>query len=400
MTITRYSRDGDIPMDMDEVARWAQGRPSSPPFSPEARTACAEVSRRLFADPLAARRPDLAALAYWLRPASVEAMAHAFKSGLPAGGMAVPRGIALLFPPANVDTVMAYGWALALLAGNAAIIRVSDRLGESGRHVLSLLQEVARERALFLRTPRDETVIAALSALADLRVMWGGDTSVAALRAVPAPPRCRDVLFPDRRSLAALSLGAYAAADEAERERVADGFAIDTLTFGQMACSSPRLLAWVGDGDAKAAEADFFPRVVAAIRRRGLEVPLGHTLLRRTVAAGAALDGGATVWREVEGTLSLLEWNDPARQPQDWPGGGLFLLTRVASLADLAPACDRRTQTLAVHGFDRAAIAALVTAAGSDAPDRVVPFGHALAFAHLWDGMDLLREFTRLVHIL
>jgi len=28
--------------------------------------------------------------------------------------------------------------------------------------------------------------------------------------------------------------------------------------------------------------------------------------------------------------------------------------------------------------------------------DRVVPFGQALSFASVWDGYDLLTEFTRL----
>lgn len=399
MAITRYTRDGECPMEMAAVAAWVQDRPPITPFSPQARATCAEVSRRLFADPLAARRPDLAALAYWLRPASIEAMAQSFLADLPTDCLAVPRGVALLFPPANVDTVVAYGWALSLLAGNASILRVSDRLGDSGRRVLALLLETAESHSLFLRTPHDDAVTAALSALTDLRVMWGGDASVAALRAIPVPPRSRDVLFPDRRSLAALSLAAYAAADGAERDRLADAFTVDTMTFGQLACSSPRLLAWIGTGDADAATADFFPRVGAAIDRRGMQVPLGQVLACRTQAAGATLDGRATGWRNLAGTLTLLNWADPAVTPEDWVGGGLFLLTRVNRLEDLARACDRRTQTLAAHGFTHHDIAALVTAAGSRAPDRIVPFGRALAFDRVWDGMDLLREFTRMVHV-
>jgi len=405
MTITRLTRDGEQSLDPQAIAAWAASRTGTAPFATASRAACTELSRRLFADPLAARRPDLAALAYWLRPASVEAMEHSFRAELPAGCLAVPRGVVLQFPPANVDTVMVYGWALALLAGNFSVVRVSERMGDWGRHLLNVLFAVLEaeglgENSLFLHTPRDEGVIAALSAQADVRVMWGGDASVAALRAIPAPPRCRDVLFPDRRSLAALPLAAYAVADESKRDALADSFATAAMTFGQMACSSPRLLAWVGKGDAEAATADFFPRVVAAIQRRGLDAPLHQALRRRTVAAGATLDGRAARWRELSGGVSLLDWGDLSHTVENWPGGGLFLLAHMDQLADLARYCDGTTQTLAVEGFDRADIAALIEAAGSRAPDRVVPFGQALAFDRLWDGMDLLREFTRLSFVL
>jgi hypothetical protein len=50
-------------------------------------------------------------------------------------------------------------------------------------------------------------------------------------------------------------------------------------------------------------------------------------------------------------------------------------------------------------GFTAEALRAFVEAAGGRGIDRIVPFGQALRFASTWDGMDLTREFTRLVTV-
>lgn len=403
MEIHRLTAHGEHPIDLNQLETWRAARRPTTPFSEPAMALCGALSRALFADPEAKARPDLIALAYWLRPGPLAGMARAFTAGLPPDCLAVPRGVALHFPPTNVDTVMAYTWALSTLAGNRSLIRVSERLGESGRRLLALMigaleTSPLADHTLFLRYGRDDAVTAALSALADLRVMWGGDASVARLRAIPAPPRCRDTLFPDRRSLAALSLATWQAADSPERERLVEAFLVDALTFDQMACSSPRLLAWVGAGDAVAASADFFARLSAAAERRDISIPVGQALAKRALAAGAALDGHATRWRDFGPVATVLDWPDPTTELEGWSGGGLFLQTTVARLADLAAVCDARTQTLTAHGFAPEEVAALVASAAERAPDRVVPFGRALAFASVWDGLDLLREFTRLVH--
>lgn len=398
MSLIRLTLQGEQPVQMDWLRQWRASGASLTPFSPQAVEACAALSRALFADSMAKTRPDLVALAYWLRQASVKTMTDTFAATVPNRCKVVPRGICLHFPPTNVDTVMAYTWALSLLAGDRSLIRVSGRQGPSGQRLLDLMMPVA-ENALFLRTPHDDAVTAELCSLADVRVVWGGDRTTGHLRAIPAPPRCRDVLFPDRRSLAAMALTAYDAAGAAERDRLADAFALDTLTFDQMACSSPRLLAWVGQGDAAATSRDFFTRVAQAAHRRGMEIPLGQVLAKRTIAAGSVLDGAATGWFDLGSEITVLDWCDPADEPAEWTGGGLFLAVHVTRLADLATACDARTQTLAVHGFPETHIAELVAEAAERCPDRIVPFGHALAFGHVWDGLDLLREFTRLVHV-
>jgi len=376
------------------------------PFAAEVEDLCARLSQRLFAHPQARLDPGLAAFAFWLRPARLAGMRRDFFGGCPAACLPVPRGVVLHFPPANVDSLFGYGWALALLAGNRSIIRVPERLGAMGRLLLALIGESLADSSpelaassLFLSHARDDRLTAELSARADVRVLWGGDASAAWLRGIAARPRGRDVIFPDRQSLAALSLPAYAAADEAARAALAGGLFNDALLFDQMACSSPLLLAWVGEGDATAARDDFWGRLQAEAARRGYLPPLAQQMAKRTQAAGWALDGETLDVRQWGPAVTVVSWPDASKPAGAHVGGGIFLETRLAALADLIPACSARTQTLTVFGFADDALRAFAVAAGAQAPDRIVPIGQALAFSSYWDGLDLLREFTRQVHL-
>ena len=78
---------------------------------------------------------------------------------------------------------------------------------------------------------------------------------------------------------------------------------------------------------------------------------------------------------------------------------GLFLEQRLEHLHELAPQLSDKEQTLAVLGFDRTDLLRLVDCLPPRAIDRIVPFGQALSFAPVWDGMDLITAFTRQISL-
>ena len=81
------------------------------------------------------------------------------------------------------------------------------------------------------------------------------------------------------------------------------------------------------------------------------------------------------------------------------PGGGLFLETTIESLEELVPVLGRKDQTLATFGFSDDELRRLVGKLNGRAIDRVVPIGQALQFGRFWDGLDLLLEFCRQIHL-
>jgi hypothetical protein len=80
-------------------------------------------------------------------------------------------------------------------------------------------------------------------------------------------------------------------------------------------------------------------------------------------------------------------------------GGGFLFEIRFEALADLVGYLRRRDQTLTYFGFERAELQAFAAATRGQGIDRIVPVGRALNFHRYWDGMDLLAEFSRRIHI-
>lgn len=377
------------------------------PFDPEVVDLGQHLSERLLADPLTRRRPELAALAFGLRRAATAALAGRFAAGLPDGTLAVPRGLAFCVAPGNVETMFGHGWFLSLLCGNRTIVRLPSARGELAAlllgHVAGALDapRFARARAAtaLVAYGHEAEVTAALSAACDLRVVWGGDRTVAALRSVPLPPGAVEIVFPDRQSLAALAADAYLAVDAVARRELVRRFVADAYGFDQMACSSPRALVWCGAAAACAEAAGDFRRELGRQVKAGIDTAPATALSKLADAARAALDGGVRAVHRDGAGLAVIEVDTDAPLPDCAVGGGLFAELHLPRLADLATRLGRRHQTLVHFGFTRAELEDLVVRLNGRALDRLVPVGKALEFAPVWDGIDLPRAFTRLVHV-
>jgi len=365
--------------------------PAVEPFSALAVDACDELARALLRE---RAHPEVASLGFWLRRANVERLRASFLAGAQPGGITVPRGLAFHVPPANVDTMALFSLTLSLLVGNRNIVRLSPRAGGAAAATMAALRRVlAQDRFAALREGtavvsygHEPEPTAAFSAACDVRLVWGGDATVAALRSVPLGAGAKDLGFGDRFSLAAIDVEAYAIAD---RDALAAALYADAYPFDQGACASPKLLVWVGDAErAAAASDDLFSRLERLVSDRLGPLPTGAVTAKLAFAFGAAIDLPVTRVRRPSSALTVVTLATLDGFTREHPGAGLFFEACVPDVADLARHVTRRDQTICVHGVSPEPLAA----AGAD---RVVGFGHALDFDHRWDGMDLLHELTR-----
>ncbi|MEV0591993.1 acyl-CoA reductase [Nonomuraea cavernae] len=363
----------------------------------------AAFGRRLLAPDLARRHPELASLGFFLRPGELARTVD----GLRGRHLRVPRGLILHIPPANVDTVFVYSWALSALMGNRNVVRVSPRSGAVATTIVRTLQEtlagadpVVAATQRIVTYDRSDVVTSALSAACDLRVIWGGDRTVAEIRRHPLAPHARDLTFPDRSSFAVVRAAAWLEAPPDTRDAVADGFASDSYWFDQAACSSPRTVFWVGSAaDCDAARAAFTTCLARAVARRGWTVDTAMAVEKRVSTYGLAADGAAGTIGFHGNTLASVVLAAPEAAPRRWLGAGTFAHTRLGALAELARLVRRKDQTLTHFGFARAELEALAESLAGRGVDRMVPIGGALSFHRVWDGVDLPAEFTRLVTI-
>jgi hypothetical protein len=376
------------------------------PFSDEALDFCAEFSRALFKDPEGRRYPELQALAFHMRKSELVRIREDFAALARTNIVRVPRGLVFHVPPANVDTMFMYSWLVAVATGNRNIIRLSPRVSVPteviSRTYKSTLQNAGpalRQNTVVVRYGHEEAITAAISAAADVRILWGGDATVRTLRAIPLPPHATELTFPDRYSFTVVHAGRYLASAAAQRQSLAEAMFNDTFWFDQMACSSPRLVIWQGQpAEADAGSRELLCLMKACVERKGYAVHAQTRLQRFTFACGAIMDGEAAGYQDLK-EFAVLDVDRLERLSREHCGGGLLFQHRIGALEELIPFVQRRDQTMTYFGYDAPELKAFAAKLNGRGVDRIVPAGQALQFNRFWDGYDLLQELTRHVYI-
>jgi len=382
-----------------------EGAPTCSPFSPDAVDFCAELSQSLFKTEMKGR-PEVKALAYWCRPAEITRLKSSFNELASERVSLKARGTVFHVPPVNVETLFLYGWLLSILCGNRNIVRISSRSSQLTEDLCGIVNSVlasheALERVnLAIRYGHDDQMTANLSACCDLRIVWGGDGTVQALRSVPLPPYARDLCFPDRYSYSAICARSLISSSDAKKLALVHSFYNDCYWFDQMACSSPRLIAWCGTPEeCNTAGVVFFNLLADEILRRGYSadgsVHSSKLLFSSNQILNEAVDSYATYGNE----LTVLRLSSLSTFQRDHCGGGLLFSLHLPALSALTAIVERRDQTLTYFGFERQELESLAHSLNGKGIDRMVPIGEALTFNRFWDGHDLLQELTRRVWV-
>ena len=106
-------------------------------------------ARRLLRPAVARRHPELASLGFFLRRGEIGRALRRVADE--PGQLRFPRGLVFHVPPANVDTIFVYSWALSALAGNPNIVRVSPRSAGAATAVLEAMNETLTDAHAAIR---------------------------------------------------------------------------------------------------------------------------------------------------------------------------------------------------------------------------------------------------------
>ena len=203
--------------DAGALARHVAAAPSPIPFSEELLAFTSELSGVILNDRRSRPLPEVVALGYWLRPASMRALADRFAGLNSSSAVRVAIGLALHIPPANVDPIFAYSWILSLLCGNCNIVRTPSRRGPVAELLMTQIDQVLphysrlASTTAFVEYGHEDSITEALSAQAGLRVIWGGDETVRRIRACSCRRAPRRSVFGDRSSFAVIAAPCFAA---------------------------------------------------------------------------------------------------------------------------------------------------------------------------------------------
>lgn len=382
--------------DADAVERMRDVSPLAP-FSDAAVGFLDALSKELFSTGRAFS--DVITFAFWCRRGAVmkEAQKHA------DGSLRLGRGIAFHSTPSNVAVNFAFSFATGLLAGNPNVVRLPAKDYEQVRVISAAVRKVLetqpnmRPYVVFVKFGLVREFSDYFSSICASRIVWGGDMTIALMRQSPLPPRSIEVTFADRYSF--LVLNAEAVLAEKDLSRLVRGFWNDTYFTDQNACTSPRLVVWVGNDKAAAQErfwGEVGKLVAAEYKLQPVQAVQKLAALYRTAVAKDVTRVGSRdnfVYRlrvpKLDKTLMDYKYNS-----------GFFFEYDAQTLSDALSFTGVKCQTMTYFGLTKEEIRSAIQAAAPHGIDRVVPVGESMNFTLVWDGYDLIRTLSRVVNVL
>lgn len=377
------------------------------PFIPFDDLVCAflnEVSQLVMKDAEAKRFPDVITFGFFCRKANIERIKKTYEGRL-AGRLG--RGLTFHIAPSNVPINFAYTLVAGLLSGNRCVVRASSKDFEQTRLLCRIFNEVAARKE-FVGVAKIFAVVMyehsveitdALSAVSDIRIVWGGDNTIAEIRKSPLKPRAFDITFADRYSFAVFDAAFVVDRDESAMKRIAQDFYNDTYLYDQNACSSPRLIVWKGSEEkCAAAKEKFWAAVYENISNKYELAPI-LSVDKLSARYKCAIElNGAKLEDAKDNLVSRVRLSELPQNVADYAcAGGCYLEYDTEKLNDIAPIVSQKFQTLSYLGFDAADLQRLVVENGLSGIDRIVPVGKTADFGLVWDGYDLIESMSRAV---
>lgn len=375
--------------------------PVKKPFDEEIIEFLNELSRKLMGTDEAKKYPDIVSLGFWIRKASImkiKSRALCLNDNIYQVGW----GIAFHIAPSNVPVNYAYSLVMGLLTGNANIVRVPSKEFPQVAIINKAINEMLnkfiniKSYICLIRYEKNQLINDYLSSIADIRLIWGGDNSIEEIRKSPLGPRATEITFADRYSLAVIDSDKYLALEN--KEKFAQDFYNDTYLSDQNACTSPRIVIWLGK-NIEAAKEIFWQLEHAFVKKKYIYQPImGVNKLTSSYLAAVKFEQVKVENREdnyivrvkvptVDHALMKLKDNS-----------GYFFEYDCSDIMELVPLCnDVHCQTIGFFGEKKMIMPLIQT--GIKGIDRIVPIGKTMDFDFIWDGYNLTERLTRTISI-
>ena len=372
------------------------------PFAEEVIEGLDALSKALMRDPQSRLYPDVVTFAFFCRRGNLMKLREQYQSLISNVQCQIRLGRGLIFhiAPSNVPVNFAYSVVAGLLAGNTNVVRVSQKQFPQVDIIVKHMREIGLKRLAVVRYPHESNANEVFSAMSDVRVIWGGDATIATIRQNAIPPRAFDICFADRYSLAAIN--ADKMCDESMYDvckGLAEKFYNDTYLFDQNACSAPHLVVWTGNHVEEAKK--LFWDAVQHVTEQKYQFQDVMAVDKLTALYKQAC---AMPTHEEETKNNILRRVEIDALPQDIDSfrcaGGYFTEYTAQSLDEIAPIVNEKYQTLAYYGFTQQELADFVRRNRLSGIDRIVPFGETTAFSLTWDGMNLIERMSRIISVI
>lgn len=398
-------------MDLDRLLNQLKESKSLPFFSPMVVNFCDSLGRALMQDPRSRTRQEVVALAFWLRKSNVLHLKNTYAQP-PVGTVLIPRGTVFHISPANVDTIFLYSWVVSVLCGNKNIVRLSSRISPVTELIIEKFCEVINQNpefdhlktvTYFVTFGHEIEVLQKISSISDVRVVWGGDGTIANIRKSFLPARSIDIGFADRFSYGMLKSSTLVSLSNESLQDLVSSFYNDSYLFNQKACSSPRIIFWVGTkSDFDRASELFWNALLLFFKEKQPIVDPSTALFKIKNAYEWAIqgDGKVKVWGPELTTLDFNTMTSFQDAKNLNYGAGSFVNYQITDLNELPNIFGSKDQTIGYFGFEKTELNEFAVKINGQGIDRIVPMGQALAFGVIWDGFNFFETLSKKVVVL
>ena len=375
------------------------------PFDERLVDFCDALSKELIKNESNKKYPDIITFAFYIRKANIIKLKEQYYKEYDRIRK-LGRGIVFHIAPSNVPINFAYSLFAGLILGNTNIVKVSSKDFIQVKTVCDAILDVIidcddiKGMINIVRYNNEKEVNDYFSSICDVRVIWGGDRTIEILRESKLKPRAREVAFADRYSLAVIDLDYYKNLSDEDKNAVATGFYNDTYLSDQNACTSPRLICFIGDCSAKEEFYDKLYKVVKSKYDYQTIFSTNKLLDANKFAINYHSLNPKIIKVNGDNLIIRLTIDKLDRDLVNFEGNtGLFVECDINGISELNVMCNiDKVQTISYIGnnemFDKLLNCNLCGV------DRIVPTGKTMDFNIIWDGYNLVEMFTRNIEIL
>ena len=320
---------------------------------------------------------------------------------------AKPHGLVAAWMAGNVATLPMFSLVPALLAKNVCLVKLAYADPEGMDRLLAVLAESAVEGlrgeelleavAAVWFDYRQQALNEEMSLAADARVIWGGQTAIQAVTALPRREHCVDVVFGPKYSIGLIGR-ALLDRGGTQLDGVVAAFVRDIAIFDQRACSAPQTI--FVERSARCSLEDIGRMFAAHFARLGPKPGLdAYTTMRiLNVRAAWALDECRDAIASPDGANWTVCMDRDVSLKEAVQSRTIFL-TEIDSWRQIIPLLTPKVQSvgLALDDLDESLrFASAATAAGVA---RCVRPGIMNVYESPWDGKLLVGELVRWVSL-
>lgn len=375
-----------------------------PYFSEIAINFVANLASALQKEAYLSSNSEMHAMAFWMRKAHLEGLKDRYAEKKPQI-LRAPQGTVFHIAPGNVDSIFFYSWFISLLCGNKNIVRISSKTVANIAPFLRILKQILlkeefvdiAKRNLLVSYDHCDATTAFLSQNCQMRVIWGGDETIQHIRQIMLPPRAKELTFANKFSYAIINAEKYPETLSSQQDLIRN-FYNDAYWFNQRACSSPRIVCWIGAEEKRIdAQKLFWQALEQYAHQQEHHISLADMSDKIFTIQALAMQEKAKPLNSshLVSRVAITELTD---LPKTWHcGGGLFFEYSTLRLPDIFQYFENDVQTIGYYGFEVATLQKNYQEILPSGGLRFVPIGQALTFHEIWDGYLLFDEFSKRV---